>query len=169
LSSTAAANTKSGALYFHGKRDTYNYANANAFIWSNKGKNTGDDLSIKCNYDNMYQFWKGLIGLRKSKYGKVFRIAEKPEKDYFQWIEPGNSKLLGYIVDKKVFVLINTDQKNGAFKNVVLPDGNWRLVANIDYVNHVNGISGQDDSVLKGGKSYDFELGGESLKIWVNK
>lgn len=160
---------KSGALYFHGKRDTYNYANANAFIWNNKGKNTDDDPSIKCNYDNMYQFWKGLIALRKSKYGKVFRIAEKPEKDYFQWIEPENSKLLGYIVDKKVFVLINTDQKSGSFKNIVLADGNWRLAATIDSVDYVNGISGQDDSVLKGGKSYDFKLDGESLKIWVNK
>ena len=53
-------------LYFHGKRDTYNLASANAFVWKQKGLNKDESENIHCNYREMFEFWKGLIALRKS-------------------------------------------------------------------------------------------------------
>jgi len=156
-------------LYFHGKRDTYNLAQANAFIWENKGKISGDDSGrVKCDYKNMYEYWRGLIALRKSEIGKVFRIREKPAKDYYQWIEPENIKLLGYMVAKKILVLINTDTLSGKFNNIHIPPGaDWQLVGDINQINFYSGINGKEDSILKGGAKITTILPGESLKIWV--
>jgi pullulanase/glycogen debranching enzyme len=126
-----------GTLVFHGKNDTYNLAKANEFLWENKGLSIGDDNnSIKCDYKNMYAYWKGLILLRKSNIGKVFRLPDKPWPNYYKWFEPDNSKLLGYMVSEKVFVTINTDTVNGTFSNVLLPEkSTWQLIANIDQIN----------------------------------
>lgn len=159
--------TRNGPLHFHGKRDTYNLANANAFIWENKGKNMGSEPDIHCNYAEMYEFWKGLIAFRLSEAGKVFRIKEKPEMDYYRWIEPQNSKLLGYFVNNSILVLLNTDTVPGRFSGVIFPEGQWRLIGNNERINHVQGISGKKDSGLKGGRSHDLEMGPESLKIWI--
>ncbi len=158
-----------GYLPFHGKNDTYNLAKANEYIWENKGKSTGDDNDkIKCNYKNMYAYWRGLINLRKSDIGKVFRIAEKTPDQYYKWFEPENLKLLGYLVADKIFITINTDTVSGSFDNVVLPDGTqWRLIANIDEVIFEYGIADDSDKTLEGGKSYKLTLPAESLKIWV--
>jgi pullulanase/glycogen debranching enzyme len=160
-----------GYLPFHGKNDTYNLAKANEYIWENKGKSTGDDNDkIKCNYKNMYAYWRGLINLRKSDIGKVFRIAEKAPDQYYKWFEPENSKLLGYLVADKIFITINTDTVSGSFDNVVLPDGTqWRLIANIDEVNFEYGIADDSDKTLEGGKSYKLTLPAESLKIWIKE
>ncbi len=158
-------------LHIHGKNDTYNLAKANEYIWENKGKSTGEDNDkIKCNYKNMYAYWKGLINLRKSDIGKVFRIAEKTPDQYYKWFEPENSKLLCYLVADKIFITINTDTVSGSFDNVILPDDiQWRLIANIDEVNLEHGIADDSDKTLEGGKSYKLTLPAESLKIWVKK
>jgi pullulanase/glycogen debranching enzyme len=160
-----------GTLPFHGKNDTYNLAKANEYIWENKGKSIGDDNNtIKCNYKNMYAFWRGLINLRKSDTGKVFRIAEKSSADYYKWFEPENSKLLGYSVADKIFIAVNTDTTGGTFENVTLPeDTQWQLIANIDEINFRDGITYDPDKTLEGGKSYNLTLPAESLKIWVKK
>ncbi len=160
-----------GYLPFHGKNDTYNLAKANEYIWENKGKSTGDDNDkIKCNYKNMYAYWRGLINLRKSNIGKVFRIAEKTPDQYYKWFEPENLKLLGYLVADKIFITINTDTVSGSFDNVVLPGGTqWRLIANIDEVSFEYGIADDSDKTLEGGKSYKLTLPAESLKIWITK
>jgi hypothetical protein len=158
-----------GELAFHGKSDTYNLAIANQYIWENKGKAIGDDNNaIKCNYKNMYEYWKGLIQLRNSDVGKIFRIAEKPPEDYYLWIEPDNTKLLGYVVAEKLFVALNTDIKSGTIKNIRLPgSGDWRLIADIDRIDPEEGIANDSDSILEGGKEYSLELNSESLKIWL--
>lgn len=161
--------TQSGPIYIHGKRDTYNLARANEFIWDNKGLNIGDGANIFCNYKNVFEFWKDLIAFRKSDYGKAFRIAQKPPQDYYRWIEPENPKLLGYLVNEEVFVLINTDSLTGSFPDVRLPAGNWQLMATIDRIDHLKGIKGLPDSKLQGNKPYRFELPAESLKMWVKK
>jgi pullulanase/glycogen debranching enzyme len=158
-----------GPIYIHGKRDTYNLARANEYIWENKGKDIGDENGqVFCNYRSMYDYWRGLIKLRQSKAGEVFRIDEKPAWDYFNWIEPLNTHLLGYIVNKTVFVLLNTDSADATFSNVTLPlNTNWQLVADIDRIDVANGLNLLPESKLEGGYAYDFFMPAASLKIWV--
>jgi pullulanase/glycogen debranching enzyme len=160
-----------GSLQFHGKNDTYNLAKANEYIWKNKGKSIGDDNDkIKCNYKNIYAFWRGLIKLRNSSIGEVFRIAEKTPDNYYRWFEPENSKLLGYLVSDKIFIALNTDTIGGSFNNVILPDDTqWKLIANIAEVNLENGITDDIDIFLDGGRTYNLTLSAESLKIWIRK
>ena len=161
--------TATGPIYIHGKRDTYNLSRANAFLWDQKGFNAGEDEGIFCNYKNMYDFWKGLIAFRKSDHGKVFRIAHKPDADYYQWIEPSNPHLFGYLVDQSVLVLINTDTTSGVFENIQLPRGNWQLIANIDRIEHQRGIKEDPFSRLKGNRRHTIALQAEDLKIWIKK
>lgn len=153
--------------YFHGKRDTYNHRTANNFVWENVGKTKKDKGSF-CDYEGMYNFWKGLNEFRLSEYGKVFRIAETPAEDYYQWIAPEDEHLLGYLVDEKVFVLLNTGEEAHTFK-VELPAGKWRLIANNHEVN-INGIKGKSDyKKLTGEKLKPIEVESLGLKIWVKE
>jgi len=161
--------TESGPIYLHGKRDTYNLSRANAYIWENKGVNSGEAPGIFCNYKNMFDFWKGLILSRQSSYGKVFRISHKPDGNYYQWLEPKNTNLIGYVVDEKVFVLINTDKKTGKFKDIKLPSGKWFLIGKNDRINHNSPIENDEYSVLNGNKEYDISIQPENLKIWIRK
>ena len=118
----------------------------------------------------MYNYWKGLIHLRKSDLGKIFRIAEEPPANYYEWFEPENTKLLGYMVSKKILVIINTDTISGTFEDVNLPESSsWRLIANIDEVNLKDGIRQDPYSKLQGSKGYTLTLPAESLKIWVRQ
>jgi pullulanase/glycogen debranching enzyme len=162
-----------GYLYFHGKRDTYNLATANVFEWDNKGKNAGDDQgAVTCNYKNMYDFWRGLIALRKSAAGKVFRIKDKPAADYYRWIEPANDRLLGYLVDDKILVLVNTDTLAGEFSDLNLPAGSsWQLLATAERIEPLKGIKGRKESMFKAGNEgkFNFTLGAEDLRIWVRR
>ncbi len=152
-------------LYFHGKRDTYNLAEANVFIWRNKGLNKNDGDNIYCNYDNMYRYWKGLIALRKSAIGAVFRVAGALRDDYYRWIEPADARLLGYLVDQSLLVLINSADTEGRFRDVRLPEGRWQQIADTDRIDHVNGL----DVWRDGGRRYDFTAPGPGLQIWVNR
>jgi len=160
-----------GYIYFHGKRDTYNLLTANLFQWDNKGKSMGDDGGqTKNNYDNMFQFWKELIHLRRSDVGKVFRIADKPKQNYYEWIEHENSMMLGYIVDEQICVLMNTDSVAGNFDNISLPDRtSWKMIANIDRIDSKSGILNHKYSGLTGGREYIINLEPASLFIWVKE
>ncbi|MCC7431313.1 pullulanase, partial [bacterium] len=152
-------------VYLHGKRDTYNLRLANEFNWETKGKTLKD--GVNCDYKGIYEFWEGLVALRKSSFGEVFRIDGKTPENYFRWIEPENSKLLGYLVNEKVLVLLNTDEKDGEFKNVVFPEGEWILTATNEQVN-LKGVQGES-SKIKGKTKLDLKLKAENLKIWVKK
>jgi pullulanase len=154
-------------LYFHGKRDTYNMPLANQYVWENKG--TGPDDGMACDYKNMYDYWRGLIALRNSPAGKLFRLAEKPEPGYYRWIEPANPRLLGYMVDQQILVLLNTDSTAGSFNDIELPDGNWQLIANTDQIDWQNGISNEVDSQLPGGTKFSCEVEAAGIRIWLKK
>ena len=153
---------KSGPLYYHGKRDTYNVRFANQFVWENLGKSKSDK-SVFCDYKGMHAFWKGLNTFRNSDYGKLFRVEEKLTKDYFQFFSPENEALLGYLVHGKVLVLLNVGQKPDTFKNITLPAGKWKQIANINQID----LSGVRGNALKGGAKNEIEIGGKDLKIWV--
>ncbi len=159
--------TVSGSIFIHGKRDSYNLPLANAFAWGNLGKNRNPEEQVFCNYQAMNDFWKGLIHFRRSEYGKVFRIAERPAPGYYRWIEPQDTRLLGYLVAEQVLVLINTSDSPGRFDIPVLPGKDWRLIANNDGVDFKNGLQAGAESRLKGGKPLSLEVPGWGLRIWI--
>ncbi|MEN0004584.1 MAG: alpha-amylase family glycosyl hydrolase [Bacteroidota bacterium] len=157
--------TKAGYnSYMHGYRDSYNHRIANNFVWAQVGNrpkagNTND-------YANMYAFWKGLIAFRKSEYGKVFRVTEAVEEDYYQFITPAEESQLGYLVDGKVLVLLNPGKATATFSGIDLPAGTWQQIGNTRAVDHLKGVKGK---ALTGGQPLQVQLGAESLGIWVLK
>lgn len=150
--------TASTELRLKGRDDTYNQRAANQFQWHQVGLTEGPN-----DYANMHAFWKGLIQLRLSEKGKVFRSAEHIPGQY-QWITPENKALLGYSVGGEVLVLLNVGQEVGVFQEFSFPPGQWRKVADNDQVN-LEGLDGW--SVLKGGVSMDMPMQPTSLQIWV--
>jgi pullulanase len=159
--------TKAGyKQYMHGKRDTYNLRTANLFLWETVGQTP--NKKNKNDYKNMYAFWQGMNRFRFSEYGKVFRVGESVPKGYYKWILPKEKSMLGYIVDKKVMVLLNAGDKESVFENVALPTGNWKLIADINQVNIKGVKSAEMPRNIKGGKSMDFNTDALSLFIWVN-
>jgi pullulanase len=164
---TMANGTK---LYFHGKRDSYNLRKANRFVWEQVGA-TRDMDGIHCDYKGMHAFWRGLNRFRLSDYGKVFRIAEKPDSGYYRWIDTPNPYQLGYCVDNQVLVLINSGSHDHDFTKVDFPEGSWKLIANNNGIDHEMGVKDKASMLekLKGGRSYPIELAGKSFKMWVRE
>lgn len=158
--------TASGPLAFHGKRDTYNLRRANQFVWENVGRTKGDAGSHN-DYRGMLAYWKGLIALRLGPHGAVFRIGRQPPEDYYRWIEPEDAHLLGYIVDERVLVLVNTATHAATFTGVDLPAGSWRLVADGQQVDP-NGLEGRR-SHITGGRSHDIRVPATTAMIWVRE
>jgi pullulanase len=161
--------TKGGIKsYMHGYRDSYNHRIANNFIWENVGKTP--TKKVQNDYANMYAFWKGMIAFRKSKYGEVFRVAEPVDDDYYQFITPEDESQLGYIVDGKIFVLLNPGAKAATFTGIDLPAGNWKLIGNTQAIDHVNGVKDKKGLMqVKGGQAMDVDMEAESLRIWVKE
>lgn len=160
--------TKKGfKIYMHGKRDTYNHRKANQFIWENVG--AAPNEINKNDYNNMYQFWQGMNAFRLSDFGKVFRVSESVEDGYYNWITPKDESLLGYIVDQKVFILLNAGTSVAEFGDINLPEGKWKLIATNDKVDHINGIKKDSYKNLKGGKPFNIKMKALNLKIWVKE
>ncbi|HMQ81386.1 MAG TPA: alpha-amylase family glycosyl hydrolase [Saprospiraceae bacterium] len=155
-------------VYMHGYRDTYNHRTANQFLWETVGQ-TPNKANAN-DYANMYAFWKGMNAFRLSEYGKVFRVNQAVPDDYYQWITPGDESLLGYIVDNQVMVLLNAGQQSNTFSGIAIPEGNWKLIANTNEVNHLKGVNAPKGLMnIKGGKSVDIQMEATSLLIWVRE
>lgn len=161
--------TKAGyKVYMHGYRDTYNHRTANQFIWETVGqkpnkKNTND-------YQNMHAFWRGMNAFRSSTFGQVFRVSEAVADSYYQWITPADESMLGYLVDERVLVLLNAGQEKNTFEKVVLPAGNWKLVATTAAVDHEKGVKSKKAWMnIKGGGQMKVEMDATSLLIWVKE
>ncbi len=156
--------TKAGIkVYMHGKRDTYNHRTANQFDWQYTGEKT-----YTHDYKGMYAFWQGLNRFRLSEYGKILRTNERVSESYYQWIEPDNEHLLGYIIDGKVMVLLNVADKPLTFENLNIPEGKWKLIGNNSGFNHIKGVDDKKKfKKLKGGKTVDLTLDFHSLKVWM--
>lgn len=161
--------TRTGPIYLHGKRDTYNLAKANEFEWSNKGRRLDEEES-KNDYDNVYRYWRGLIALRNSTAGEVCRLAEKPAADYVKWFEPENVNLLGYMIGARLLVLVNTDTHASVFEHIALPvNSNWKLVADDERVEPEQGIATKKDSRLRAATGLQLEVPAQSVKIWIRE
>ncbi|MBE0643737.1 MAG: pullulanase [Bacteroidetes bacterium] len=157
--------TESGPIYIHGKRDTYNLRRPNLFLWETLGKNTEDGAA--CNFQRMNDYWKGLITLRRSEYGSVLRRGEAVPADYIRWITPDDSMLLGYVIDARIAVLVNTGDAPGTVSSFELPEGDWVLVAAGDRA----GTERLDDipqSKLMGG-AHTLSIDARDVRIWIRK
>ncbi len=144
-------------IHFKGRDDTYNLRTPNQFVW--------DSLTPGSDQVAMRDYWRGLIALRLSVYGEVFRVAEVPEGHY-RWITPENGTLLGYVVGERVLVLANSGMENGTF-HVDLPDGVWRQVGDRERVDHVAGV--ETDTVRLEGGQHDIAVQGGSFLIWIRQ
>jgi pullulanase len=147
-------------LYFHGAGDTYNLRAANRFDWENIGK-TARDRGSYANYREMLDFWKGMIALRNSDIGEVFRRPGVPPEGYYDFITPDDESMLGYMVDDKVLVLVNTSDGGRTFRDVLIPDGRWRMVSNGQRVN-LEGMRGD----LRGG-TVTVTVPAHTAMVWV--
>lgn len=161
--------TKAGyKVYMHGYRDTYNHRTANQYLWETVGQRPQAGNSN--DYKNMYEFWKGMNAFRLSDYGKVFRVAAAVDENYYQWITPTDESLLGYIVDNKVMVLLNAGDQKNSFKQIKLPEGNWKLIANTNAIDHIKGVPDDKKIMqLKGGQMTTIKMQATSILIWVKE
>ncbi len=146
-----------GPIHFKGRDDTYNLRAPNRFVWAN--------LAPGSDHQAIRHYWRGLIALRMSEYGEVFRVAEVPEGHY-RWITPENGNLLGYVVGDRVLVLANSGTSEDLFR-FDLPDGVWRQVGSSEHVDHVAGVEG-DRAHLEGGEQ-TIPVPGQTFLIWVRE
>jgi pullulanase/glycogen debranching enzyme len=145
-----------GPIDFKGRDDTYNLRAPNRFVW--------DSLAPGSAHAAMRDWWRGLLALRMSEHGRVFRVAEVPDQHY-HWIRPHEPTLLGYIVGSRVLVLANSGSHEGIF-HLDLPDGtSWRQVADRERVD-LAGVAGPQARL--GGGKHRVHVPGGSLLIWVS-
>jgi pullulanase/glycogen debranching enzyme len=147
--------TPGGPIHFNGRDDTYNVRAPNRFLWERLVP--GSDEAA------MRDYWKGLLALRMSEYGRVFRVAEVPDGHY-RWITPRRRTLLGYVVGERVLVLANSGTHEGVFR-FDLPDGVWRQVGDRERID-LAGV-GNESARLSGGTQVVHVPGGSFL-IWVS-
>jgi pullulanase/glycogen debranching enzyme len=141
---------------FRGRHDTYNLRTPNHFQW--------DTLAPGSIHAAMRDWWRGLIALRMSGHGRVFRTARVPEGHY-RWITPEDRHLLGYVVGERVLVLANNGREEGRF-GFSLPGGRWRQVADGERVD-LEGVGGAR-GILEGGDHHMAVPGGTFL-VWVRE
>ncbi len=144
-----------GPIQFKGRDDTYNLRAPNRFLW--------DSLAPGSDHAAMRDYWRGLLALRRSEYGRVFRVAEVPDGHY-RWITPSESTLLGYVVGERVLVLANSGPREGLFR-FDLPDGVWRQVADRERVD-LDGVRGEYARL--GGGTQEVRVPAGAFLVWVS-
>ena len=145
-----------GEIHFKGRDDTYNLRAPNRFLW--------DLLAPGSEQAAMRDWWRGLISLRMSEWGEVFRVADVPAGHY-RWITPDEETLLGYVVGERVLVLANSGRGDGMF-GFDLPDGEWLQVAGTESVD-LAGVP-SEYAVLPGGR-HDLRVRPGSFLVWVRR
>jgi pullulanase/glycogen debranching enzyme len=143
-----------GPIHFKGRDDTYNLRAPNRFRW--------DGLVPGSAPTAMRDYWRGLLALRLSEYGRAFRVALVPEGHY-RWITPADSTLLGYVVGGRILVLANSGPREGEFR-FDLPAGDWRQVGNRERVD-LHGVRGP--SARLGGGALEVRVPAGSFLMWV--
>ena len=144
-----------GPIHFKGRDDTYNLRAPNRFLWYS--------LAPGSDHSAMRDWWRGLLALRKSEHGRVFRVIEVPDGHY-RWITPPEEEtLLGYVVGERVLVLANSGAEDGMLR-FDLPDGEWLQVAGTESVD-LDGVP-SEYARLPGG-THELRVPGGSFLVWV--
>ncbi len=141
-------------IRFKGRDDTYNVRAPNRFLW--------DSLAPGSDQAAMRDYWRGLLALRMSEYGRVFRVADTPEGHY-RWIMTGDSTLLGYVVGEQVLVLANSGTQQGVFR-FDLAEGAWRQVGDRERVD-LDGIEGEYARLR--GRTQEVRVPAGAFLVWV--
>ena len=113
-------------IYIKGRGDTYNLRSANHFLWETVGQRDGPvDIAA------MHDWWRGLVALRLSDAGEVFRVGEAVPEGWVREVPGDTRQSLGYLVGDRVLVLVNAGDTPARFAPD-LPGADWRLVADAD-------------------------------------
>ena len=115
--------TDFGRIDIKGRHDTYNLRSPNWFVWDDLGGEGGAG-----DYAAMNAWWKGLIALRRSEAGSVFRVGGKVAADHVGFLTPANEALLGYVTGERVLTLANVGDAAGSF-DLSGVGGAWTMVA----------------------------------------
>ncbi len=145
-----------GRILFKGRDDTYNLRAPNRFLW--------ESLAPGSDHSAMRDYWRGLLSLRGSEYGEVFRITEIP-KGHYRWITPEEETLLGYVVGERVLVLANSGEREAVFR-FDLPDREWRQVGDRERVD-LDGVEGEFSRL--GGGMQEVTVPGGAFLVWVSE
>lgn len=148
--------TATGPVHFKGRDDTYNLRAPNRFVWESLAP--GSDAAM------MRDWWRGLIALRMSEHGAVFRIAGVPEGHY-RFFTPEDDTLLGYLVGRRVLVLANSGPRDGAVQ-VEVPAGTWRQVSDGERI-ELEGVEGEGTRL--GGGSHEMRVPAGAFLVWIRK
>jgi pullulanase/glycogen debranching enzyme len=144
-----------GPIEFKGRDDTYNLRAPNRFLW--------DRLVPGSDHAGMRDYWRGLLALRMSEYGRVFRVADVPDGHY-RWITPAEPTLLGYVVGGRVLVLANSGTQEGVFR-FDLAVGEWRQVGDRERVD-LDGIEGEYARL--GAGVHEVRVPAGAFLVWVS-
>lgn len=159
LNGQRVVHTEMGPIYINGQGDTYNLRYANHFLWETVGRSDGP-----VNHAAMFDWWQGLIALRASETGSVFRQAEAVPDGYYRFFEPEDARALGYVVDDRVLVLVNGGDGEVTFALDGLGSG-WRLVAASDRDGSRIAPNGLDGAAPTASE----RLGAQSVRIWTRR
>ncbi|OZC01892.1 hypothetical protein BSZ36_02150 [Rubricoccus marinus] len=116
-------------IYIKGRGDTYNLRTANHFLWETVGEASG-----AVDFKAMEEWWKGLIALRMSDAGSVFRVGHKPQAGYVEFLAPeAHPQALGWLVGDYALVLVNAGDSPATFDfSDKLACHTWWLAASSD-------------------------------------
>jgi pullulanase len=112
-----------------GLPNTYNRGDAlNAVRWTDRDRPLARQAM---------DYYAGLVRLRMSAEGATFRVAQRPPQNYYRWIMPDNSKLMGYVVNvpplhagRGFAVLLNADDRERRIAVELKGDSPWKMIGN---------------------------------------
>ncbi|MEM8558615.1 MAG: hypothetical protein AAGG50_12405, partial [Bacteroidota bacterium] len=93
----------------------------------------------------------------------VFRKGEVQAEGYYRFLTPDHTQLLGYVVDDRVLVLVNSSDAPQTFAGVDLSGGTWTLVSDGQRIDHEDGLG----ETLDGGQAHDVAVPERTAMIWV--
>ncbi len=130
--------TALSSVYINGRGDTYDLRTPNEYDWARVGATPadGDPDDVAA----MLDWWRGLIALRNSPAGAVFRTASA-DTAAVRFFRPADPHALGYLAGDRVLVLLNTGDSEAVF-DIPLPSGCWQTVAQADRTESRFALSG---------------------------
>jgi hypothetical protein len=78
--------------------------------------------------------------------------------DNIEFIQPTNQSLLAYLINNQILVMMNSGDKAAKIDSILLPKGEWELLADINEIN-LKGIN----------KKIDFKLAIPAQSLYIFK
>ena len=147
-------------IYIKGRGDTYNLRAANAFLWDTVGRSDGP-----VDFAAMEDWWRGLIALRLSPAGEVFRLGEPVPEGWVREVPSDSPDALGYWVGDRVLVFVNPGDTPATFDPEPIR-ADYRLVADADGERGLVDVSrtGEGEIAARSARS---PVPPKGVRIWV--